>query len=82
MIARQHIPSFVEGVEPAYWHFNDEASLRALPFVRRETDAGYALQISECHGTHTLMAVAADEYWVIAYLDGDVPSLPRWSATA
>ena len=81
-LARQHVPAFVDDDGPReVGEYHDEASLRAIPFVRRWTDDGYALEVSVDRPL-ALMAVRGEKFWVVAFLSDDVPSLPRWEDPA
>lgn len=95
MRVRQHIPSFVDGVEPVKTYVFTAAELERLEFIHRWTEQQmfhrfavhrhyYQRHDEDLH----LMLAEFDhghKWWVIAYLEGDdsleiLSKYPEWEA--
>lgn len=85
---RQHVPGYVDGVDPADFDFAGKEGLLAHPEVARWTQddytgkgpfSGFALSR---HGEETLLMATYDEglhWWVVGYLtDAAGLDLPAW----
>lgn len=83
MNVRQHIPAFVEGIEPATAVVSSLPELLALPWVAQWSKVPGFLHY--CRGNlygsqDLLMAQCADAHWVLAYIERApwLAELPEW----
>lgn len=78
---KEHIPSFIDNIEPKTHVFNSLDGLLAIPFVKKFSDntdfSHYAVS------DHKLMAIYKNNngvsWWVLGYLSDQV-DLPVWNA--
>lgn len=96
MTIRQHIPAFVDGIEPGRADFETLEQLLAVPFVKRWSEPAEAFrrysyvprryEYRESRNVDYLMAEMADgKHWVIGYIEpgaGERFGLPEWKAAA
>lgn len=82
MIAKQHIPNYVEGFMPQVGEFNTVEELLNIPFVKKWNDdqlQRFSLDKTYSKDTMLLMAEMKDaSYWVVAYLDQAYLDLPKF----
>lgn len=79
---RQHIPGFLTGHEPVVAEFDTLEELLAVPFVAHwKSNPGFhRFSMNVEVGLSYLMAEYHNgkEWWVVGYLSGSIPGLPRW----
>lgn len=84
MKVKQHIPQFVDGLEPKEAIVSSQAEMLSLPWLKRwESDAIFDHWEKSEYGTGTLLMgiYKNGEYWVAAYIDGpEKLDLPTWKA--
>lgn len=76
---RQHVPGFVDGVEPNVVAFDTLEQLLAIPFVKRWTDSERFYRLSVNDEVYLIAEFnGGREWWVVGYLRDPVPFLPEW----
>lgn len=81
---RQHIPGFVDGIEPAEATFSTLDELLSVPFVarfREIVDPGKPFHRFSYSEDGNLLMAEYDEgrsWWVVGYLREAVDGLPNW----
>ena len=89
MRVRQHIPSFVDGVEPAKTYVFNAEALEKLEFIHRWSEQQmfyrFAVHRNYFDDMHLMLAEfdGGKHWWVIAYLKGDdslkiLAKYPEW----
>lgn len=83
----QHIPGFARGYpveEHLVAHVVNAEYLKEVSFVNKWTKHKefYQLSIARGCGTYELMVELQEgrEWWVLGFLDRDVPELPTWKS--
>ena len=79
MMVRQHIPNFVDGVEPGKAMVESLADLDQVQWIRSWRYYGDFYRFSQTpDGCLMAEFQSGAEYWVIGYLEQPMPGLPIW----
>lgn len=83
MKATRHIPGFVEADASERYsvEFQTEEELLSVPWIASWADENlFRFSVARSKESTSLMAELKDgHFYVVAHLDGDIPSLPTWS---
>ena len=80
---KQHIPNFIDGVDPKNATLQSVADLDIIDWIRswKESAGFHRFSQSADYGRYLLMAEYSGgaEWWVVGYLDQNIPGLPEWT---